>query len=122
MYSPYIRDVSWNMILRTGIEVILGSEDRRFRAGVLLLQPVPVAIVFLPINVTAENVPSPSVHRDAERQQHQLLHRQGEEVVDVRGALVDEFVRQAENLQVTRRRDAQGDSLADRLVESCGDY
>lgn len=117
-YSPYVGDVGRNVVLRAGIEVVLGSQDRRLRARVLLHHPVPVAIVLLLINITAEDIPSPPVHRDAEGQQHQLVHRQGEEVVDVRGPLVDVRVRQAESLQMLRRRDAQGDGFADRLVEA----
>lgn len=118
-YSPYVGDVGRDVILGAWIEVVLGSQDRRFRARVLLLQSVPMAIVLLPVDVAAEDVPSPSVHRDAQRQQHQLVHRQREEVVDVRGALVDVLVRQAESLEVMRSRDAQSDGFADRLVESC---
>lgn len=106
------------MILRAGIKIVLGSQDRRLRAGVLLHYPVPVAVVLLPIDVAAEDVPSPPIHRDAEGQHHQFVHRQGEEIVDVRGALVDVRVRQAQSLQMLRRRDAQGDGFADRLVEA----
>lgn len=117
-YSPYVGDVGRDVVLRAWIEIVLGSQDRRFRARVLLLQPVPVAIVLLLVDVAAEDVPSPPVHRDAEGHQHQLIHRQGEEVVNVRGALVDERVRQAQSLQMLRRRDAQGDGFADRLMET----
>ena len=77
-----------------------------------------MTIILLFIDVAAEDVPSPSIHRDAEGQQHQFIHRQGEEVVYVRGAFINERVRQAQSLQMLRRRGAQGDGFADRLVES----
>lgn len=69
-YLPDVRDIRRNVVLRAWIEVVLGSQNRRLRARVLFLQPVPVAIVFLSVDEAAENVPSPPVHRDAERQQH----------------------------------------------------
>lgn len=118
-YSPDVGDIGRDMILRAWIEIVLGPQDRRLRARVLLLQSVPVTIVLLLVDEAAENVPSPPVHRDAEGQQHQFIHRQGEEVVDVRGPLVDERVRQTQSLQMLRRRDAQGDGFADRLVKAC---
>jgi len=67
-YSPYVGDISRDVILGAWIKIVLRSQDRRLRARVLLLQPVPVTIVLLLIDVTAENVPSPPVHRDAEGQ------------------------------------------------------
>lgn len=117
-YSPYVGDIRRDVILRAWIEIVLGSQNRRLRARVLLLQPVPVTIVLLLVDVATEDVPPPPVHRDAEGQQHQFIHRQREEVIDVGGALVDERVRQAQSLQMLRRRDAQSDGFADRLVES----
>lgn len=116
---PDVRDVRRHVILGSRIEVVLGSQHRRLGPGVLLHQPVPMAIVVLPGDVTAEHVPSPPVHRDAERQHHQFIHRQSEQVIDVRGRLVDVLVPQAESLQMTQSANAEGHGFADRFVEPC---
>lgn len=62
-----------------------------------------MAVILLLPNISGEHIPSPPVHHQSERQEGQLIHRLGEQVVGIVGRIVYGSLDQAQCLKVPRR-------------------
>src|SRR5438477_1999031 len=75
---PHIGHVGRNVILGTGIEVLLSPSDRLDNSLVAMLQVPPCCIVVPRCNLPRKNAPAPTVERERERQKRDLVERDPE--------------------------------------------
>src|SRR5580704_13676626 len=103
--------------LRAGVEVLRRSRLRRCDALVARLQLPPCAVVFGGRDLAGEHFPAPIVDEQSEEQEGDLLERHLHLLVDATVLARSDGTEQPDRLQVLRRH-AEGDGVADGLVEA----
>src|SRR5713101_7090629 len=111
-----VRNIGGHVILRAGIEVGLGSWNRRGYPLIFTAKFPPGFVVIGGLDFARENFPAPLVDQQAERKEGDFLERALEQQGDVSGRRRN-AIDQADFLQVFRRN-REGDGIADGFVET----
>lgn len=79
----------------------------------------PMTIVLLLSDVTRKNIPSPFIHDQSKRQERQLVHGLGEEVIYVMSCIIHRPLDQSKGLEMPGRWNRKGYCFSNCFMKTC---